>query len=136
MTYSIARMIGDKIADWTIVRFAAVGLVTTALDFTVLNLLAGPAGLSPAPANTISYSCGIAVSFVLNRVWTFGHGMDGPRIGRHGLLFIVSNMIGLLLSTLAVSLLSRLMPLNLAKAVSVPVVFFWNYAAARFWVFK
>jgi putative flippase GtrA len=117
-----------------LMRFATVGLLTTALDFGLFSALARGLGVPPVPSNLVSYSCGIVTSFVLNRHWTFStRGRGG--IERHALRFLLSNLAGLALSTLLVGLLAHMLPPLVAKLISVPIVFVWNYLASRFWVF-
>ncbi len=57
-------------------RFGAVSVITTLIDFGIFNLLVIPNLLPPVPATTISYSCGIVASFVLNKWFTFRGGRD------------------------------------------------------------
>jgi putative flippase GtrA len=132
--YSKGRATG--LIDATLLRFAVIGLVTTTLDFVLFSLLAVVAGVPPVAANAVCYSCGIATSFVLNRSWTFGVAVDAPGVRKHAIRFIASNIAGLLLSSILVGLLVLVLPDVAAKAVSVPLVFVWNYSVARFWVFR
>jgi putative flippase GtrA len=115
----------------TLLRFATVGAITTALD---VSLFAGlTAAAVPAPlANLSSYSCGILLSYNLNRSWTFR--VDGSRL--QALKFVLSTLTGLLISTFLVTVLSMTIPAIYAKLISVPVVFAWNYLTARLWVFN
>ena len=115
----------------TLLRFAAVGAITTMLDIVLFTGLVA-AGAPPAPANLISYSCGIVVSYVLNRSWTFDVGHSPVQ----ALKFGASTLTGLLISTVLVTALATLMPPTVAKVLSVPVVFAWNYLTARLWVFR
>lgn len=115
----------------TLLRFATVGAITTLLDVALFSALVAAAA-PPATANLVSYSCGIAVSYLLNRSWTF-------RV-RHShaqaLKFCAATLTGLLISTALVAALATLMPPTLAKILSVPAVFAWNYLTARLWVFR
>ena len=122
--------------DATLVRFAVVGLITTTLDLVIFSVLAVHTDIPAVAANVVSYSCGIATSFVLNRSWTFGIGHGSAGIERHTIRFLASNLTGLALSSILVALFVLALPDIAAKAVSVPLVFFWNYAVARFWVFR
>jgi putative flippase GtrA len=112
-------------------RFAIVGAVTTTLDVVVFAGLTA-ATVAPPLANLLSYSCGILLSYVLNRSWTFG--VEGTRL--QALKFVASTLTGLLVSTFLVALLITVVPAIWAKMLSVPVVFAWNYLAARLWVFN
>ena len=88
-------------------------------------------GAPPALANIASYSCGIALAYVLNRRWTFRSEGGLARAARFYLLMFA----GLLLSTLIVTALSMILPPFVAKLISVPIVFAYNYTASRRWVF-
>ncbi|MCA1441631.1 GtrA family protein [Ensifer sp. IC4062] len=112
-------------------RFAVVGAVTTALDFVLFTALV-TIGALPALANLFSYSCGILVSYLLNRSWTFG-ARGSPVLA---LKFVASTLAGLLISTCLVALFVMIMPAVIAKILSVPLVFIWNYLMARLWVFR
>nr|WP_255647725.1 GtrA family protein [Ensifer sp. IC4062] len=115
----------------TVTRFAVVGAVTTALDFVLFTALV-TIGALPALANLFSYSCGILVSYLLNRSWTFG-ARGSPVLA---LKFVASTLAGLLISTCLVALFVMIMPAVIAKILSVPLVFIWNYLMARLWVFR
>lgn len=125
-------------------RFLAVGLSGTILDFAILTALITFFGLPTLVANTISYSAGVINNFTLNRLWTFSDSRD-----KHWTLqfvqFVVINVIGLLLNNLIVSGLDR--PLGLlfhnpahgylpAKVVATGVVVIYNFIANRLWTFR
>jgi putative flippase GtrA len=112
-------------------RFAGVGLVTTLLDITVFAALSA-ANVPPTPANITSYSCGISLSYALNRRWTFGNDASLPQ----ALKFVLATASGLVLSTLLLIVLTKMMPPVAAKILTLPVVFLWNYHSTRQWVFR
>lgn len=69
-----------------LVRYGLVGGVNTALTFSTFWLLRSlGAGLDVS--NLVSYVAGMACSFVLNKLWTFG--AKGGRYGRELLLFAI-----------------------------------------------
>ena len=115
----------------TLLRFATVGAITTALDVSLFAGLTAAAVAAPL-ANVSSYSCSLLLSYNLNRSWTFSVG--GSRL--QVMKFAVSMVTGLLISTVLVAVLSMTIPAIYAKFISVPVVFVWNYFAARLWVFN
>ena len=70
----------------TVVRFAAVGLVNTALDLVLFWVLHAPLGIG-AP-NLLSTSAGMGFSFVANGRHTFG----ASRVtARQAVLFLATN---------------------------------------------
>lgn len=128
VTETARHVVRDK---GMILRFGTVGLITTALDITLFTALTS-GGLRPAFANLLSYSCGIAVSYMLNRSWTFRAEGSTERVVK----FVALMLAGLLLSTVLVSLLAMVLPAPIAKVLSVPVIFVYNYLAARLLVFR
>jgi putative flippase GtrA len=126
----------SRLSNSAFVRFAVVGLITTALDFILFGALTSAAGMKTAVANLVSYSCGIAISFALNRMWTFGQVRGESPVAYEALKFATTHAAGLTISTVLVSLLALFFPPIAAKAISVPIVFVWNYVLARFWVFR
>lgn len=115
-------------------RFCVVGAINTGIDFTVFAILYAW-GVPLFPAHTLSYSCGIINSFLLNRKWTFKEPEYQP-IGQ------LIRFIALNLFTLSATygllvwfhhfwgwptLVSRL----LAMVVSLTI----NFIGSRLWVF-
>jgi len=77
-------------------RFGAVGLLNTALGYTVI--LAGLAlGLGDIISNATGYAAGLVLGFFLNRQWTF-ISADGFRPGtalRYGIVFVAAYSVNL-----------------------------------------
>ena len=117
------------------VRFGAVGAVNTALDVGLFALLAATTDINIALINVASYSCGVLTSFFLNRYWTFADAAGGR--GRNQFLqFVLANMASALLSTVLVERLALILPAIAAKIISLPPIFAFNFAVARFVVFR
>jgi putative flippase GtrA len=115
-------------------RFAAVGVVNTAVDATLFALLTSAAlGVAPAAANVASYGSGMLVGFALNRNWTFAAGGE-PRAAQF-LRYLAVNLSALLLSTLLVAGLAQAMPPLAAKLMSLPATFAWGFLLNRRFVF-
>jgi len=53
-------------------RFVAVGVVNTAIGLLAIYAVIFFFNTGPATANAFGYAIGLAVSFALNRIWTFG----------------------------------------------------------------
>jgi putative flippase GtrA len=60
-------------------RFAAVGVLNTAVGLAIIYGLKYWLAWPDVHANIAGYACGLAISFVLNRRWTFAH--DGDALG-------------------------------------------------------
>lgn len=142
------------------IKFAIVGTVGTAVDFGVLNLLIQLAGFAKFWANTCSFTAAVVSNFTWNRLWTFPEsrqrpllsqlgqfalvnvaglainqaiflGLDGFVLGEAGALAVpmsgLANIVGVTHFTLAY---------NLAKAIAIIVVLFWNFGINRIWTYK
>jgi putative flippase GtrA len=118
--------------------FGAVSIATTALDFALFNVLV-QLGTSLLIANTISYSAGIAASYVLNKKWTFeGGGRD--KIHHEIGLFILINIGGLWINNLGVYAASKIFSesvvvLNLAKLAAGAATWVLKYVTFKKWVY-
>lgn len=141
-------------------RFATVGAVGTVVDFGVLNLLIQLAGLSKLWANTCSFTAAVISNFVWNRLWTFPESRERPLLSQLS-QFALVNVVGLainqaiflgldrfvlgeagMLAASMSSLASALgvahftLAFNLAKAVAIMIVLFWNFGANRLWTYR
>jgi putative flippase GtrA len=117
------------------IKFGAVGIANTALDVAVFSGLTLIARAPAAAANAVSYSSGIALSFALNRAWTF-HDRRSAHPWRQLVLFISGSLTGLALSTLIVGTLAGAWGPLPAKAVSIIATFAWNYLFSNIVVFR
>jgi putative flippase GtrA len=116
-------------------KFGAVGIANTGLDVAIFSFLTLVVGTPAAPANIVSYSSGIGLSFLLNRAWTF-RDRQRRRAWRQLILFLVGNLAGLVLSTTVVALLAGAWGPMVAKAASVLATFAWNFVFSNLIVFR
>lgn len=119
-----------------IARFGVVGVANTALDFGILFGLTS-LGTPVFLANIVSTSAALALSFVLNRNFTFRS--DGAR-SRQLVLFFVVTLVGLwVLQPLVILGVQALLPMHdqisllIGKLAATVVSLVWNYVLyARF----
>jgi putative flippase GtrA len=97
---------GRGLATREVITFGAVSVGTTGMDFAIFNLLITVTALSPVTSNTISYSVGVVVSYLLNKRLTFRDGGRDNKAHEMG-LFVVINVLGLLLNNGAIALVAR-----------------------------
>ena len=131
---SAAKLIARAQAH-PLARFATVGAIATAIDFGVFSGLVLAGGLSIGLSNVISYATSLIANFNLNRRWTFRQQKDPKTAARQGGRFLIANAGGLALSTAMVVGFATIVPDLWAKVASVPVVFVFNYACAKLWVY-
>jgi len=141
-------------------KFAVVGAVGTVVDFSVLNLLIQLAGLEKVWANTCSFTAAVISNFTWNRLWTFPESRERPLLPQLG-QFALVNVAGLAINQAIFLGLDRFVlgeagllaaPMadladaigmthftaayNLAKAMAIIVVLFWNFGINRIWTYK
>jgi len=124
------------LADGSVWRFLGVGVGATLIDFAVFSFLVLQTNFQPAPANLVSYPVSLVFNFNANRRWTFRQSPNRATALRQVRRFLLVNAGGLMLSTAIIAVLSLLTTDLLSKVISVPIVFVWNYAFARLWVFR
>jgi putative flippase GtrA len=142
------------------VKFAIVGAIGTVVDFSVLNLLIQLAGFEKFWANTCSFTAAVLSNFTWNRLWTFPESRERPLVSQLG-QFALVNVAGLAINqtiflgldrfvlgetgTLAaptsglagtIGMAHFTLAYNLAKAIAIIVVLFWNFGVNRIWTYK
>lgn len=126
-------------------KFAAVGAFGAVVDFAVLNLLVQLLGLSPLYANPFSFSAAVISNFTWNRLWSFPESRERALLSQFS-QFSIINVIGLLINQFIMWLmLTYILPLtaithpldyNLAKAIAIGIVLFWNFGINRVTTYK
>lgn len=117
-----------------VLKFGTVGVMNTAIDLGVLNLLLY-GGAAPLVANSIAFSLAVTNSFIWNKHWTFRsyHGVWWQQM----LLFFLVAIVGLGLSNLCIYYghIRWGYDINLVKISSFVVVFWWNFFIPKFFIF-
>jgi putative flippase GtrA len=127
-------VIKDKQKAARFIRFCAVGVGNTVLDLGIFRLLTY-LGASFLVAQVLSYSAGVVNSYILNRKWTFR--VQGRVDVPQAVKFVVVNLLSLLVSTGVLSLLYKVLHVDLTAAkilamASAPIV---NFIGNILWVF-
>ena len=134
---------------WQLIKFGIVGVLNTAVDFAVLNLLVWLTGTTEgvglAVINVVAFAVAVTNSYLWNKFWTFRR-KDSDEVGQEISKFLVVSVIGALLNTGVVFGITTLMdPLfglsdtlwvNVAKVLATIVVLAWNFVGYKFWAFR
>ena len=124
-------------------KFLVVGALNFLIDFGVLTLLHGVLGMLLAPANVISYTCGVINSFLFNRYWTFK--IKHKFVSIHFVKFVFVNLVSLGVNTLVVWVLVQMYGFTLgifgvenfyAKLIATGFSFVVNFAGNKLLVFR
>lgn len=125
------------------VKFAIVGALGAIIDFGLLNLMRGYFGWDLIWANTLSVSVAIVSNFIWNRFWTYPESRSRKKRTQLP-QFALVNLIGLLINNLIVVGLDAILishvgepwSYNIAKAIAIAVVLFWNFGINRLWTYR
>lgn len=110
-----------------IIGFFLIGVFSTLIDVGLLYLFTTGLGLWYIASATISYTCGMAVNFFLNKYLNF---RDTSRnYFWQFLSFAFISLISLALTLVILYLTVEIFSLNylLGKVIAVIVAFIWNY---------
>jgi|CXWL01.1.fsa_nt_gi putative flippase GtrA len=114
-------------------RFAAVGFVATGAHYAVLVTLVEAGGVQPVAATTCGYFIGIVVSYALNRRFTFAARGGAGRFAKYVTLYVVGAFLN---GAVMGGFMSFGAPYLLAQVGATGLVVVWNFAGARYLVFR
>jgi len=133
-------------------KFSFVGVTGTIVDFGFMNLLSLVFKVSLVWAQGISFALAVLNNFLWNRYWTYPESKS-KAIPKQLVQFVIINIIGIMIRTPLVPWLDRQLfnfllninldlPLrnnvisqNLALAIAILIITFWNYFANRYWTY-
>ena len=146
-------------------KFSVVGVVGAVVDFGTFNLLANVIGFWSIPSSAISFTAAVTSNFIWNYYWTYPDSRS-KSIRKQAIQFVIVNLIGLAIrtpifayseepfATFSERMLEFLPPTlppgpesflpleaivvgrNLALALAVIVVLFWNFGVNRIWTYS
>jgi putative flippase GtrA len=143
-------------------KFSVVGVIGAIVDFGTFNLLNSILGLQSLIASVISFIAAVTSNFIWNRFWTYPDSRS-KSVRQQAIQFALVNTIGLFIRTpvfalsetpmirITERLLNILPPSiysqnttqiqlvigrNLALAVAVIIVLFWNFGINRIWTYS
>ena len=146
------NLIANKQERIRFLKFAVVGLTGTVVDFGILNLLRLLFNIPLIWAQAVSFVCAVVNNFLWNRYWTYPESRSKGASKQLVQFFIIS-IVGILIRTPLIPWLDQLiltyfensqiiLPLayhvvsqNLALAISIIIILFWNYFANRYWTY-
>jgi len=115
-------------------KFAGVGVVGTAAQYTTLFVLVHFADIYPVAASTAGFILGAFVNYYLNYIFTFESSK--PHFEAMPKFFSVA-AVGLLLNGLIMEFFISFFsfPYIIAQLIATGLVLLWNFAANRMWTF-
>ena len=150
----ISTVVGNNRREFErFVKFMFVGVIGAAVDFGTYNLLNELFKFPPEVSGSISFALAICSNFVWNRYWTYPDSRSKSLVQQFVQFFIV-NALGIVIRLPIIALTripfgdmaERMLSLegataqtlgnNLALAVAVVIVMFWNFFVNRFWTYS
>jgi putative flippase GtrA len=123
----------DKHFDWSMLRWVAVGLVTTATDYLIFILLYGPID-SVVISNFISGIVATSINYYTHHRWTFKSDQNHSRSGTR---YLVNLIFWWLVSTATIKILIVLgIDPKIAKLLPILFIAPINYFVLNHIVFK
>jgi putative flippase GtrA len=116
--------------------FAMVGVVNTAIDFSVFWTTVHFLGWPLVPANVLAWLVAVSFSYAMNSFITFGPESGRVLRWRDYATFLASGVAGMVASTTTLFALSYVMPVLAAKLISIAISFVVNFSLSHFVVFK
>lgn len=120
-----------------LLRYGVVGGIAFLVDYGSLWALTEWVGLHYMLSAAIAFVLGLACNYVLSTLWVFGESrIRNP--WAEFLAFAVIGVVGLGLNELIMYLCQGVLGIHymLGKIISTVIVFFWNFLARRFLLFK
>ncbi|MBI4433275.1 GtrA family protein [Candidatus Uhrbacteria bacterium] len=119
-------------------RYCAIGLMNTALDFTIYTTLTRGWKFWETHylwTNALSFSVIVTWSFFWNKYWTFHH--QGPWHAAQYFKFVLTTLgsIGIAQSILYLGVHQFGISDLIAKLLAGPLVVAWNFLMYRYWAF-
>ena len=120
-----------------LLRSMGVSLVAFAVDFAVLALLTEVARLHYLLSAGISFLLGTSVGYFLSSLWVFPVRRYSSRVVEYA-LFIFVGLVGLGLNEVLLWALTEKVGIYYlaSKAIAASVIFFWNFSARKFLLFR
>lgn len=111
-------------------RYGFVAVISLIADAGMLFICKKDLKFSNILAASVGFSFGLVVNYLLSVFWVFPEANVNKRW--HELaIFVLIGVVGLVLTDLIIAVLTKHIGLPKAKAVSVFIVFFWNFFARK-----
>ncbi|WP_295843919.1 GtrA family protein [Tardiphaga sp.] len=118
------------------ISFGVIGLGNTVVDLAIFSLAYEVLKLPLVPANVLAWLVAVSGSYVMNTLITF-RAESGRVLRRKDYLsFVGSGVLGVIVTTTILVVLSNFMPVLFAKLVAIVASFVVNFTMSHFVVFR
>jgi len=131
--YELAR---GRATVFKLVSFGLIGVLNTAVDFSVFSLGYYLFGLPIVVANMLSWIVAASCSYLLNSRITFSIDARHDLSVRKYFVFLLAQSAGFAANTATVLIASRFMPVLFGKVLAIGASFVVNFSLSHFVVFR
>jgi putative flippase GtrA len=126
-----------KIRQSAAPKFIIGGAVTFAIEYGVFYILYFFQHWNLLVANSLSFGCGLVVSFIFNRLWAFKRTEYKRATHHQAALYAVLAFTNLVMNNLIVGSLKYLgLDVRLAKILAILAIAAWNFSVYKYVIFK
>jgi len=119
-----------------IFKYLIVGVTAFVTEYGVFFLLYQTTHFQLYVANSLSFICGLIVSFIFNRLWTFREGVFTKSTSKQITIYVILATFNLLMINVIVGILKHLgIDPRVGKLVGQITVVTWNFIIYRKIVF-
>ena len=121
----------------SLIKFGLTGLSGLLIDFSLTWLLKEELHVNKFIANAVGFTFAVLSNYFINRFWTFST-VDKQQVSKQLGAFVLVSLFGLALNSGFIYLFTTVWVLDfyLSKILAIVLVFFWNFSANYFLVFK
>jgi putative flippase GtrA len=130
MNYNIIK---NNLLRYSFLKYLFVGIINTLFGVGIIFIMKWYFNFGDIIANILGYSCGISLSFFLNKNWTFGY-IGG---GRH-MLFLLVVVIAYVTNLLVVLTSINILHIDsyISQVLGIIPYTFIGYIGSKYFVFK
>jgi putative flippase GtrA len=119
-----------------LLSFATIGVINVAVDVMVFSIAYQLFHLPLVLSNIVSWAVAVSGSYAMNTKVTFGKETGGAFSWKHYFHFAASGVLGVIVATTTLVILSKYTSVLVAKFVSILVAFGLNFSMSHFVVFR
>jgi putative flippase GtrA len=116
--------------------FATIGVLNVAVDFTVFSITYALLDLPLVLSNVTAWAVAVSGSYAMNTKVTFGRETGGAFSWKHYFRFAASGVLGVIVATTTLVILSQHTNVLMAKFISILAAFGFNFSMSHFVVFR
>jgi putative flippase GtrA len=119
-----------------LMSFASIGVLNVAVDVAVFTIAYKFLQLPLILSNVIAWAIAVTGSYAMNTKITFGRETGGTLRWNHYLRFAASGILGVIIATTTLFVLSHYTSVLIAKLSSIVAAFGTNFSMSHFVVFR